>query len=248
MSSRESKRGRRAIVPIASDADIRLRIEVRAGDGHTYAGEVTDVPRGGVGMRFTQTPVPQLPVGKQVVLVLSSAHLSKSLELPAIVRWREEMRGVRGYRFHFNGQAAYSREVAKEFYRIFNRRGADRVEPRLDERVEVQITALEPGLGRGALVVHLKNISASGMGILATADADYLLADVECVTVTLQLPTGDATLRLSAWIRSRALEGDSIAYALEFDSQRTQEFFVQQEAIMDYVMGRLMEELQNTVG
>ncbi|MGC1952308.1 MAG: PilZ domain-containing protein [Gammaproteobacteria bacterium] len=248
MPPRESTRSGRAIVPIAPETDARLGVEVRAGCGQAHAGEVTDVPRGGVGMRFPEAHAPQLPVGKPVILALTSAHLGKTVELPAMVLSRVETEAFRRYRFQFNGQAAHSREVAKEFYRLFNRRNADRVEPRLDERVEVQIEIFEQRHGRSPLTVALKNISATGMGIVAAAEVDYLLADVERVRARIRLPTRDTALSLVAWIRSRALEGNSIAYAVQFDPQRSRAFCAQQEAIMDYVMGRLMEELQNTVG
>ncbi|MFZ0255686.1 MAG: PilZ domain-containing protein [Gammaproteobacteria bacterium] len=248
MPPQESRRSGRTIIPIAPETDVKLGVEVRAGCGQAHAGEVTDVPRGGVGMRFPQPHVPQLPIGKQVVLALTSAYLGKTVELPAMVLSREEGDGFRRYSFQFNGQAAYSREVAKEFYRLFNRRNADRVEPRLDKRVEVQIEVFEQRHGRSPLTVSLKDISATGMGIVADGAADYLLTDVECVCAKIRLPTHDTALSLVAWIRSRALEGNSIVYALQFDSQRSREFCAQQEAIMDYVMGRLMEELQGTVG
>lgn len=248
MSPQESRRSGRAIVPLAPQKDVKLGVEVRAGCGEAYAGEVTGVPRGGLGMRFPEVHVPQLPVGKQVVLALTSAHLGKTVELPAMVLSRVETDGFRHYSFQFNGRAAYSRQVAKEFYRLFNRRHADRVEPRLDERVEVHIEVFEQRDGRSPLTVYLRDISATGIGIVATAEADYALADVECVRARINLPTHDTALSLVAWIRSRALEGDSIAYALQFDSQQSREFGAQQEAIMDYVMGRLMEELQSTVG
>jgi hypothetical protein len=139
--------------------------------------------------------------------------------------------------------------VAKEFYRLFNRRHADRVEPGFDECVEVQIAAaFEPRDGRSPVAASLKDISATGMSIVAAAEMDYLLADVECVQAQIRLPTRSAALSLVAWIRSRVLEDNSIVYALQFDRQQSQAFCAQQEAIMDYVMGRLMEELQSTVG
>jgi hypothetical protein len=248
MPTPESRRSGRAIVPIAPEKDVRLGVEVRVGCGQSYAGDVIDVPRGGLGMRFPEAHAPQLPVGKEVILVLTSAHLGKTVDLPAIVFTRVETNGYRHYSFQFNGQAAYSRQVANEFYRLFNRRHADRVEPRLDERVDAHIEAFEPRDGRSPLAVNLRDISATGIGIVTTAEADYALANVERVRARINLPTHDTALSLVAWIRSRALEGGSIAYALQFDSQQSREFGAQQEAIMDYVMGRLMEELQSTVG
>lgn len=243
----ESQRSGRAIVSIAPETEVRLGVEVRAAGGQAHAGEVTDVPRGGVGLRFSQAQAPPLPVGQQAVLVLSSAYLGKTVELPAMVLSRMENDGFRHYRFQFNGQAAYRRELAKEFYRLFNRRHADRVEPRLDERVDVHLEVFEQGARRSQLAVHLRDISATGMGVVAAAEADYLLTNVERVLARIHLPTRDSRLSLVAWIRSRALDGNSIAYALQFDPEHSREFCAQQAAIMDYVMGRLMEELQSTV-
>lgn len=244
----ESRRTARAIVSIAPETDVWLAVEVRAGSQQVHSGEVTDAPRGGVGMRFAQAHAPQLPVGKQVVLALTSAYLGKSVELPAMVLVRAERDGFRHYSFRFDSQAAYSREVAKAFYRLFNRRHADRVEPRLRERVGVYIETFDQRDGRSPLPVDLRDISATGMSIVAAAEADYVLADEERVRARINLPTRDSALSLVAWIRSRSLEGDSVAYALRFDPQQSQEFSAQQEAIMDYVMGRLMEELQGAVG
>lgn len=247
MPPQESRRSGRAIVPIAPEMDVRLGVEVRAAGGHAHAGEVTDVPRGGVGLRFSQAYAPQLPVGTEVFLVLSSAYLGKTVELPAVVLARIETGEFRRYRLKFNGQTAYSRELAREFHRLFNRRHADRVEPRFEERVNVHLELVEQHSDRSSLAVYLRDISATGMGIVASAEADYMLSDVEQVVATINLPTLDSTLSFVARIRSRTLEGDNIAYALQFDAERSPEFCAQQAAIMDYVMGRLMEEFQSTV-
>lgn len=249
MLPQQSRGSGRAIIPIAPAKDVRLGVEVRTGCGHPHGGEVTDVPKGGVGMRFPRAHAPQLSLGKQVVLALTAVHLGKTVELPATVLSRTEMDGFRCYSFRFNDdRAAESRELTREFYRLFNRRHADRVKPRLEQRVEVEIEAFEQRNRHSPLVVYLRNISATGMGIVAAAEADYLLTDVECVRARINLPIGSTALSLVAWIRSRALEGDSITYALQFDPHQSREFYSQQEAIMDYVMGRLMEELQDTVG
>lgn len=248
MLPQEPRKGHRAIVPIAPDRNAPLRLEVRTSHGERYAGEVTDAPRGCVGMRFPQVGLPPFAVGSQVTLALTSRHLPAPIELPATVLSRAEMDGYRRYSFRFEGQAASTHPVAEEFYRLFNRRSAERVEPPLDERVQVQLQVPQQRSPHSTLMADLKDISATGMSVVADPDIDYLLADTELVRVTIRLPTSDRDLECVAWIRSRALERGLLAYALQFDPDRSRDFYTQQEAIMDYVMRRLLEELQSTMG
>jgi c-di-GMP-binding flagellar brake protein YcgR len=102
----------------------------------------------------------------------------------------------------------------------------------MDEDVEIVLV-------NGDLVVsgRLRDISASGAGVLVTETAESSFASVNLAQVSFVLPPGTTPLVLDTRIRHRAAARDFVRYGLEFIEGENEE-------ILAFVMRRQRESLR----
>lgn len=196
------------------------------------AEEIVDITIGGAGTRFPSEPTRSLAPGDPVRLVFSAAGLERPIEVEATVAARLEVNGHSHLSFTFAHRHRLERELPRELFRLFNRRKAPRAEvppgvAPLLVRLNVPDAALPGFVARSSL----RDISETGLGALAEAYVDEVLADVESVEVSLRFPESERVLRIAARIRNRNRSGDGVHYGLMFDAGRTRDFVHQRELV-----------------
>jgi len=238
---------RRHVYRVAPGDEDELQVSLQTEAGEASGDEIVDVTIEGAGARFESSGTPALVVGDSATLRFNSPTLNETVEVSATVVARKEVEPYRHYSFRFEGHEL-DRALPREFYRLFNRRGAYRAaEPNESSPIQVtmKVAAEEGGeeLGSG----KLKNISATGLGALADAETASQLEGIALVEISLQLPDVPRTLRLAAWIRNRETTDDNVYYGLMFDSKRTEDFLEQLEEIGDYVMCRYRDSVVDRI-
>lgn len=203
-------------------------------------GEVVRSFGEGVETLFSRHEGPELPLGQTIQLTFFSAdHRPRMLRgTPTL---RHDSAGYRRYSFRFEE----SEEVRQGFLRMFNQRRAFRVDAGVNPPIDVHLTdaASDPARSVPSAAL-LRSISSTGVGLAANAAIDLLFAKVESVRLRMTLPPLDSSLNLMAWIRNRRLQDQTVFYGLEFDPQRTVDYEAQEQIVLQYVMRRQREELQ----
>lgn len=125
----------------------------------------------------------------------------------------------------------------RAFHQTFNRRGAWRVPVSAQDDLEVTVRVGDhqgPALER----VRLRNLSATGAGLLAPAAAAGLLDGEQRLCIDLRLAGCGAPIRLAALLRNRSLHGAELYFGVEFDADATADFLDKTEDIVGFVLAR----------
>ncbi|MHC4416203.1 MAG: PilZ domain-containing protein [Planctomycetota bacterium] len=234
---------RRAQYRVQTDDSKGLQLTLVGPDDTPFPGQLLDVSASGAGARFSAPNCPSLAVGQEAALLLTSVPLRISLTISSRVQSRTEEDESRRYGFRFLEGQQLDARVAPALRTLFNRRGAVRVCP--DPKSPVKVV-LDSGPGSPPTEGWLENISATGARIRLEADAESTFVWTTSVGLSLFLPDCGDPLQLTGNIRHRQLVGGGIHYGLEFDSQLTDNFPRQQEAIVKYVMQRQRVVLQTS--
>ena len=238
---------RRHVYRVAPGDEDGLQVTLHTEAGEVSGDEIVDVTIEGAGARFESGGTPALVVGDAATLRFNSPALNEPVEVSATVVARKEVELHRHYSFRFEGHEL-ERALPREFYRLFNRRGAYRAaEPSDSSPIQVTMKVAAEADGEQVASAKLKNISATGLGALADADTASRLEGITLVEISLQLPDVPRTLRLAAWIRNQETTDDNVYYGLMFDSKRTEDFLEQLEEIGDYVMCRYRESVADRI-
>lgn len=94
----------------------------------------------------------------------------------------------------------------------------------------------------------LKDVSASGVGVLVGSETDERLVDVALVEIEIEFPGDEESTRFVGRIRYRGMNGCSIKHGIEIDAGLTLNFEHVDERIRTYVMERQREILSNSRG
>ncbi len=239
------QQNRRASYRVTPDSADEMAVTLQTLSGQHSAAEVIDINVDGAGTRFASDEAIALGIGERVKLSLSSSRFSAPVELEATVVGKKERESERDYSFHFQGQGKIDTEFPQEFYEMFNRRGAYRaVEPENENPIDVGLRIPDSAGIRSVGIARLMNISATGMGALAEPDTDQVMGDNQFVELSLGLPPNMTAINLGAWIHNREVQEQGIYYGLKFDAQRSQDFLAMEEEIVDYVMCRYYDKMQ----
>ncbi len=228
-----------------------LGVTVSHEDSEPVGAEIIDVSIDGAGISLPAESDLVLEVEQQVDLVFTSPKLQASVALQGIIRSRRELDDGRlryGLRFEPSGHLQTLLE--SELFRVFNQRGAYRVELEESEPIDVQMRAVESDSGEvaaDAATARLKDISATGMGILVDRDVNVRFEGAALLELSFTLPDVRNELRVVAYVRNRRPIEDLYCYGLEFDEQRSNRFVKQQDDILDFVMRRQRQALATRV-
>ena len=217
--------------------DDDLQVEVQLADGSVVSGVPLDLMMDGAGVRFNPTSFPVLEMGQQVVLTFTSTLIEDSVHATAIVVNRTELGVSRRYGFRFTDYRELESQLSQEIFRLFNRRGSQRVVPHPDAPVEVTLEGIHNG---GEARVDLIDVSATGMALRIPTTVESAMVGISNVKFTLLLPGRRDPLTLEGIIRDRRLDELGIHYNVEFtldpgDAQR------QQGVINDFVLKRQLD-------
>ncbi|MHC4415811.1 MAG: PilZ domain-containing protein [Planctomycetota bacterium] len=236
--------GRRAQYRVELDEAAGLRVTIPNPKGRPFVGRLLDVSADGAGARFQAPEFPELAVGQEVNLIMTSDRLKSSLKVAARVQHRAEEEGFRRYGFRFLRREQLEAQLSPALRQLFNRRKAVRVSP--DTRSSVP-TALEAAPGGPSAKARLEDLSALGAGVSLEAEAEAVFATTTRVGISLSLPGCRDPVDLVGHIRYRRLVGARIHYGIEFDAALSRHFEQQQEAITEYVMQRQRRMLKRPV-
>ena len=214
-----------------------LQVAVRLANGSVVSGVPLDLMMDGAGVRFNPATIPALEMGQQVVLTFTSRLIEDSVQASAIVVNRTEQGSSRRYGFRFTDYCELERQLSREIFRLFNRRGSHRVVPHPDAPVEVTLEGIQDG---GEVRVNLIDVSATGMALRITATVESAMVETSNVKFSLLLPGHQDPLKLEGIIRNRRLEEVGIHYNVEFTLELG-DARSHQGVINDYVLKRQLE-------
>ncbi len=106
---------------------------------------------------------------------------------------------------------------------------------------EIVDVSLRSGEG-DPVTARLLDISATGIGVLTTADARARLDISDFVEAEFVLPGHDTMLAICAQVMNHSVQGDSLRLGLEFAPARTELMEDQKQIIVDYVAQRCLTE------
>ncbi len=239
------KQDRRSIYRVTPDSADNMAVTLRTPSGQQSAAEVVDINVDGAGTRIASGEAIALGIGERVRLSLSSSRFSAPVELEATVVGKKERESEQDYSFHFQGQGDVETQFPQEFYEMFNRRGAYRaVEPENENPIDVGLCIPDSAGVRSVGTARLINISATGMGAMAKLSTDQAMGDNQFVEISLGLPPNMTAINLGAWIHNREFQDKGIYYGLKFDARRSRDFLAMEEEIVDYVMCRYYDKMQ----
>ena len=199
--------------------------------GREFAARAVHVSVTEAELSFERAPLPALPVGELAALRFRAPRLRRPVVVRARVVWRVEGDRTREYGFELDQSTADDRASAALF-ELFNRRRDYRVHWAAEDRFGILMTALGPE--RSQSPAWLKNLSASGVGVLASPNTDVAFAAVERVQTSFLIPQTNEPITLVARIRHRRRDQDQLRYGLEFDAGSAS-FERQRERIVAYV-------------
>ena len=227
---------RRSVYRATPEPSGRFEVEVKTASGQCFTGAAVAVSVEGIGVRFRKGRNPVLAIGEPVTLSFRLPHLSHRIELGATPTNCLAQTSYWRYGFQFCDKLEAPAEFSARFYQVFNRRRAYRVEPAAGDIVEVKLVA-----AGSSATVRLENISATGIALSTDSASAQILTQAQQATLCFRLPDGQE-LTLVANLRHSHTEDQRTYWGLEFDQARTEQFQLQQQVIMDFVMRRLLEK------
>ena len=126
---------------------------------------------------------------------------------------RTELGASRRYGFRFTDYRELERQLSREIFRLFNRRGSHRVVPHPDAPVEVTFEGTQNG---GEVRLNLIDVSATGMALRIPDKVESAMVGTSNLEFSLLLPGRRDPLKLEGIIRNRRLEEMGIHYNVEF--------------------------------
>lgn len=240
MSNQKSSTKEHAVYRIVPEKEDGLELHLSDSTGRDFAGQISDLDILGVSAFFDREAAPSLAIGHGALINLVSPNLPRPVEVSAMVVGRSEGDTHRRYGFQFQGDVILTHDRLRE---LVNRRGAYRVSPHAGDDVDVHISSSGES-PRELAIGRLTDISGTGLGLQALAEADAALADSEFVTVSFALPGGGGSTVMRARIVTRVLDQQYIRFGLRFDGRGTPDFRSRQKQIFRYVVRRQQQELK----
>lgn len=192
-------------------------------------GFLLDISEDGAGVVFSFEQEMSLAVGQDVALNLEVEGLKKGLLLQGQVRHRREMRDARRYGIQFSGLDELTSKEMRVFRKMVNRRQAFRVLPIVGDSVVVHV-GQDPKFGASAL-----NISATGIGIVVSLDAESALMDQTKIALSIQIGQITEPIQLQGLVRNRTIAANGVRYGVQFDPEDLS-YLRNQEVLQNYIM------------
>jgi hypothetical protein len=216
----------------APDGAANLRVTVVGAGGRRHATEVVDICGGGVRLRLPPILGLAVPLGSTLMMRFESSLLTAPLETPGIVMRSEHTDAgtVTGVRFlDWIGLAA---SIPPALAPLFNLRADRRLDLDATQPTTIVVRTLDSGFEVAGV---LRDISRGGLSLCAPPVAECLLAPVERIGLSFELPQIDDPFAMIGLIRHRDLTGESIHYCFDPDCRTNA---AHQERIASYVEER----------
>jgi hypothetical protein len=200
-------------------------VDLLLSNRRTVAGRVVEQDPHAVALSFPIWTAPSLREGDRVRL-----DFPKRGVRDARVRARRDEDDLLLYVFRLEGRTERVAHVGG------NRRSSFRVKPAPMDGIEAFLEV--SGRDSAERAISVVDLSVTGLALQLSQAADLFY---ETVVVTFNLPTRHRPLRIVGRVRSRRDAPNGPIYGIEFDSNRSPGFQIQQQAISRYVMERQRE-------
>ena len=204
-----------------------------------YEGNVRRASENVIAVVFSARSAPPVKIGAKVELLFLSGGLVHGKRASArVLSWHD--------------QGEYRQIQFRVLPDIFSlicaglgMRDDFRVVPNPAKRMTANIRARGREKWRRTL---LRDISASGVGLLVGSETDEQLVDIGLVEVEIDFPGDEAPTRFFGRIRYRGMNGCSIKHGIEIDGNVTPNYERVDARIRRFVMERQREILSNSRG
>ncbi len=232
---------RRRVYRNQPKSSVLLQARTKSPSGETSPWyDALDVSIRGISFLIGKKDATLLSVGQQVLLQVRTANMDPVDVVARLVSRVEEM-GSQRYGFEFDEWEQLSRQELSQFYRLFNRRRAPRInlDPRnpIGIQFETEAKSEDSEIGTGILL----DLSTHGLAVLVNPDVEEKLSNAETVAISFTLPGINRVFRLSAQIRNRRLIKQSISYGMEIDPVETPNYIEQQNDLRNFVKQNQIE-------
>jgi len=160
--------------------------------------ELVDISIGGVGLKIPADKDPWIEAGQVAYLRVSGGIRSEIVSPARTLRRAEDKEGFVHYAFQFIDVGNLQEQLDPFYQQFFNRRQHQRVRPRFDERVRVDVFTEEGEEFKGAMY----DLSVGGLGIAAKQGVAPALKEDQRLTVKFELSTATVPLVGSVVVRS----------------------------------------------
>ena len=220
------------------EANELLRIEVVDPILGGIQGEIVDLTRQKIGLRFAAAETPVCGLGDTVKLRFSSDTELESFLVDTHIYRRDEVEDRTQYEFEFVYPDAVWKQLGPELRELVHLSPIARVQPASGERIPVTI---EPGWIGGDVSGEISDVSPLGMAVTLEGRAEGGLAKANSVGLSFELPYAPHEFRVRGEIRHRSLFDGAFRYGIAFDPEGTEDMPVMELGILRYVLSRRRE-------
>lgn len=216
-----------------------LRGDILVAGGLPVRMELLDVSYAGASVRFPKAELPECKRGDELRLCFRFGDHGRPILLRSVVRMLGEEGTRLRVRLMFLDAEKLDGLLAPSAWRSFNRRQSYRVGPRPGRRIDVAV-----GWRETRRIGMLADISATGMAVVMPWRGDESLPPGEKVALGIKLPSrAEPIFAVAVLVDVQESEGRT-RWGLQFAPELTQGWPSKERAIVEYVMLRQREELQ----
>jgi hypothetical protein len=212
-----------------------IRASLERDSGLWTPGDVGHISETALVLEFRREAQVALPLASMREVVLAGGGLSSPFHVSARVVGRTEFESKSRYEFHMLS------EEGSALVGMINRRMAERIKPSDDEPIRVQLLFDKVGVGEQVVLVSARDISITGIGVLADEEIEAELYGTDTVGLRIQLSTHDQFFNLTARVRNRSLLGREIVYGLMFEGPSRADLAAAEELIQAYGKARALQ-------
>jgi len=212
-----------------------IRASLERDSGLWTPGDVGHISETALVLEFRREAQVALPLASMREVVLAGGGVASPFHVSARVIGRTEFESKSRYEFHMLS------EEGKELVGMINRRMAERIKPSDDEPIRVQMLFDKVGVGEQVVLVNARDVSITGIGVMASEEIEEELYGTDTVRLRIQLPSLDEFFQISARVRNRSLIGREIVYGLMFEGPSREELKAAEANIQAYGKARALQ-------
>ena len=219
-----------------SDSSVPFSLNLILPGRKILPGYLIDINMDGTAISFPSEYCPDFAPDERVRLHLMMTESQKAVFIDAIYKGSSTNKDMKQCRFQFVNPGSFLHDLDVSALSYFNRRQAFRVKP-----VETPLLKVFLSWDGGSTVGSMTNISITGMGlrIEATVAQTFVLSGL--MTLSFQLPNHEDTLKLVGKVIHHRPLGEAVIYGIEYDKNKTEDFYRQETAIAAFVLNQQKE-------
>ena len=228
-----------------TEANERLSVEVVDPMLGGIQGEIVDLMRERIVLRFVAGDAPVCGLGDTVKLLFSSQKESEAFLIESLVNRRDEIEDSSQYEFEFVDPDAVSKLMGPELRDLVHLSPVSRAQPGPGEVLPVTFESEWSG---GDLQGEISDISPLGMAVTVEGWAEGGMAKVDDVRLSFDLPFAPHKFQVRGRIRHRSMFDGAFRYGIAFDAASTENMPVMELGILHFVRSRQREGGKSSFG